>query len=1444
MTLLYNNATGGTNGVTASAANTGGQSGKALDTATPGTYPVFSNAQAYPGALSYKLAANFNGAGWTFTSGSSDYYERVYAYVPSFATSTSKFTVCGVYNGSLGFAGLASFLGHGDGTARLNVTFKGNAGNVSGTYSIAAGTWYRVEMHFSNVVSGFTEAWLYSTSGTLLDHVTTGTSDQSGFVGLSNIAWFGDANGVATALPYYLDCLALSDSSRLLDTLEATGIAILATGAGVAPKVYVANARSVTGTGTAQRASAAVAAHAGIATSAGTSPSAKPTGNSPNAVTGMDSLVLCGQFELLGGGAVQSDIPELVNAAGIGVIYRLLAPGGNTSGLNWSVSYDLGTHQPATDIVQSLLLDGERPYGYRSSNRTIKLPIYIAAPDFVTLGAAREKLLQAVDQQQYSLVWTSGATGLPMVFDSFRAQAATIAYGFLYNKVPSAVITLTFEALPFGRTDPGGLIQIPFANSLFQGITPPPPPLILDSFAAVSGTNWSQNSQWFVTGPHSARYKPPILKFPYPPAIYTKTGLNNDITGLTALSVWFGQSYDNNWPQWPAFRPDVILAWTLTDGNGHTLKFSKIYRKVPWNANPDIPTWTRISAAIPQGQTGFDYTTISSYSVRISNWTGGGTTGYVRMNAWLDSVTANPPTLSVPVTPRGLVHTIMGTPAIARTPISCQFQQPASSPFVQELDDSGYFIPPPGVISLTCLTIAAGGAGSSRTTTGVGGGGGGGESAQETLTVVPGVPIPYNCGLSGLPGNQAPVVTLYTAPGTYYWTCPDGIFAILAETLGGGAGGANSGGGGGGGGYGARTALAVTPGLTYQVIVGPGGQQGGYGNPSYIYGDTAHAAGAGGGAPSGGTSGGLGGFANVGDITHNGGNGGTAPSTDGGGGGGSGGTSSAGNAGQNGTGSIVLGGAAVAGGGGGGNGGTQVAFATPGLAPGGGGGGSVTGSLNGQPGANGQARITYTPPSSNGGDTLFGSVATTGIIVHAHGGITGTTNSVTGAAGGTGSVNALHNNGGAGWTASGGTGGGTIQAAAGLATGYGTALVPGYNAGSSRLAAVAGLAGAQGTAGTAVTNPSGGGSTINAAAELASGQGTALAPGYSAGSSALVVVAKLARAQGTTGNAVTSYPLLYGGGGGGSGGTASVGNAAVNSLGAPAVTGGGKGANGGGINQGGASAVPPGGGGGGADMVSVAGTGGLGGAGQILLTWSPPIKKFSTLIVHRPGSEAPPTLNPCVSVSGSSVPSTGWPVSSLIPGINALFSGTYTVLAVASFLHNPTVSKTVTIYVNQFEYSLTGPYVNKSVTRTFTPSTDITNGIINMGEITLPILDIDPSNTSALFTVSPVSSDINDTFFDVLFLDSQGQTLIVNLPDGTAYGNIWIDEPTSERDAGRVLASNLDRAQAVSILGDSIFSGGPFYIVSGDNVLLAYSVSGAPDIAVSYLARWFNDRLR
>jgi hypothetical protein len=570
------------------------------------------------------------------------------------------------------------------------------------------------------------------------------------------------------------------------------------------------------------------------------------------------------------------------------------------------------------------------------------------------------------------------------------------------------------------------------------------------------------------------------------------------------------------------------------------------------------------------------------------------------------------------------------------------------------------------------------------------------------------------------------------------------------------------------------------------------------------------------------------------------------------------------------------GGAPGSGGGGGGSYGCESSLAvTPGvtyaLYIGSGGSGGGTAAAGG----------TVTQRNGLASTIIGDSVTVTG-----NGGKTGLTGGTTGGAGGTASGNTTVHAGGAGGTAPAGGGGGgggsggsaasgnTGSAGSGNTGGAGGAAVTGGGAGGAGAPNPgwpgAGVAPGGGGGGGFSSSYNGGGgngatgqcqitytvaagsqvngssttfgSTLSSGTVVTAHGGASVAPNTATGGAGGSGSSNTTHHSGGAGFTATGSA---GGGGGSSGGSASAGTAATSATGAAAVTGGGKGANAGsGNDTSGSSAAPPGGGGGGSDMATTAQTGGQGGNGNITVTWTPPLAPFGTLIAHRPSLTAPDSLNPCVPVANTNDSPVGiqYTVPSLIPGVNALFGGTYSVVLVNYNWDSPTVTRIISVTVTQYEY-IGGPSYPVVLSRSLTPSTDIVNGICLMGELTLPIKDIDPSNTSAYFTVSITDTDVSDQFLDVLFLDVQGETVIINIPPGDTYSNFFIDEPTADRDLGRVLGSDLDRSQAISVLDSAICSGGPFYINPGDNTFLAYSPAGAPNLGASYLPRWYTDRL-
>lgn len=216
-----------------------------------------------------------------------------------------------------------------------------------------------------------------------------------------------------------------------------------------------------------------------------------------------------------------------------------------------------------------------------------------------------------------------------------------------------------------------------------------------------------------------------------------------------------------------------------------------------------------------------------------------------------------------------------------------------------------------------------------------------------------------------------------STPGASTWTCPEGVYFVVADCIGGGGGAINAGvqgGGGGGGGFGSRF-FYVSPGNEYDFSVGAGGTPGSDGGDTWFHTEELckGAGGSGNDELVGGTGGG-----GSGSVVYTGGTGGGNEGFSSNGGGGGSSASWAGNGSDGTDGSLVgpgAGGIAPDGGGNGGTGGEGFGgFGVNGFSPGGGGGGNA-GDGGETTGGNGLIRLTYTPGVTslpNGGFSMYG----------------------------------------------------------------------------------------------------------------------------------------------------------------------------------------------------------------------------------------------------------------------------------------------------------------------------------------------------------------------------------------------------------------------------------------------------------------------------------------
>jgi hypothetical protein len=1072
---------------------------------------------------------------------------------------------------------------------------------------------------------------------------------------------------------------------------------------------------------------------------------------------GWDSLTLGNQVELLSGG-VYSANPNCLNAK-----FQL------------QPSADPGAPQPTTDFVASLLLDGERPFGRRASNRTIKLPVWITAPDRRTLAAARELLQSVIDQDYFTAVWTRDATAgnpgsipLPLVFDCFRAQPTVPLFNTrIERQLIGMQIELTIPALPYGRSDTQTQVSFSAPAPTSPAIAPPPTPVVLDSYSSISSTQCFQSTQC-VVGPFTCCFDPDSFgdpggqetEFTYGSSFSSPVNL----TGMTSLQMWFGlgsRYYANL--EYHGKIHGTSMFFTLTDTSGNQLSFSRGNLLLPVSQSAQNPVFSRVTVPVPQGSSTFNYSSVASYSLTVLN-----RQDRVRRLSWvtayLDALTAYPGSQQVNPVVRGAVYTLYGVEGTARAPVSMSFQQAPAPGTVTTITATG-----PGTYTVPANTswlkvegIGGGGAGAGMTTAGVGAGAGGAEYAAETVfPATAGQVIPYVVGAGDTAG---------------------------ASPVGGQA-----------------TVFGPAPGGTLQVTANGGGS-----------------------VPTNGTTAGLGGSASANSVEHAGGAGRANPAgTFGGGGGSSGGDLSAGNT-PMGSGSVLF---TTAGTFSGGSGWLCPAgvFTVLAEAWGAGGGGASGGSgTNGGGGGGGEYRSRLVPVTPGTSYTL-----------------------VVGAAGAGGTSSGNGSNGGL----SSFTGDSGIQCIAepgqgGHDTGFG-----GQGSGGSGGTGTTGHNGGQG--GNAYPYTGGGGSSAGPAAQGNSGGSPGGAPAPNQGGAG-------GSGSGANNGAGTAGSAPGGGGGGSyfssfAGGAGAAGQVrltypattgAPTNAGGTAVDAGGAGGNGGATaGSAGSAGAAPGGGGGGAFSSGSTLAGGAGAHGQLKITPYAPAA-FKSLIVHRPPLGALKTFQPMVSVGAGADPPDGthqYTMPQPVTGVNADFGGTYTIYLVNSSWSgggSSSTTRTITVTVTQYEYA-GGPGYSVSTLPVIVAPNQVSNGIVTAGVLTLPVKAVAPDNVGGYYTVSVTDSNTSDRFLDAIFLDTQGQTVVINEPS-SGYLSYYVDAPDPNVSLGRIMGSQGGRPNAISVMDNTPYiSGGPLFVepADGDCQLFVYCAdASAPNVSLSYYSCYFFDR--
>lgn len=195
---------------------------------------------------------------------------------------------------------------------------------------------------------------------------------------------------------------------------------------------------------------------------------------------------------------------------------------------------------------------------------------------------------------------------------------------------------------------------------------------------------------------------------------------------------------------------------------------------------------------------------------------------------------------------------------------------------------------------------------------------------------------------------------------------------------------------------------------------------------------------------------------------------------------------------------------------------------------------------------------------------------------------------------------------------------------------------------------------------------------------------------------------------GKGGDGVTTAGFAGGGGGGSSAGSASNGNSGVNQTGGAAVTGGVKGADGSENSGDGAFGTAPGGAGAGATALTITDrSGGNGGDGQVIVSWTCPIYSLNGVTIATPQCS---TYSANVTITGSV---TGLPVGN--------YTATYNVSGANTSTGNTTTINVTTAGTGSFSTVVLPNSGNTTITITNLATSSCSNGLLLFNSATVNV---------------------------------------------------------------------------------------------------------------------------
>lgn len=345
-----------------------------------------------------------------------------------------------------------------------------------------------------------------------------------------------------------------------------------------------------------------------------------------------------------------------------------------------------GDPQIVVDKIRSELGVGSFITGDATDNRTITLQVLISASSRAKLAEADSTLRTAVNSSgTKTLVWTPAATGLPLVFEVFRGQVQT-AWSKKWEAAGCRVVTITMDALPFGRSDTRQTVSGSSSSVQIGDFTLNPEyPYHVPSGTAQSAQDGSADTGATVTAigtPYAPQTVPtPVdgsacMRLDFGKFFSTRSQHEVQVAEIDTVTASHDLSTSANVQLLFSLNGQQSLATfyfdlTLTDSSGASVT---VQSQTPPGQVGGSKTWELINWDL-QDFSSIDLTSVASWKLRA--WTFQLSTGVNRI--WFGLLRAYPAISSQASTTHGSIYKLTGVIGDARAEASVSFDRGGTS---------------------------------------------------------------------------------------------------------------------------------------------------------------------------------------------------------------------------------------------------------------------------------------------------------------------------------------------------------------------------------------------------------------------------------------------------------------------------------------------------------------------------------------------------------------------------------------------------------------------------------------------------------------------------------------------------------------------------------------------------------------------------------------------